>query len=586
MKNSITTNQVFNFTSNGVIATDAEARIRLINQQAVDVLELDTKDVIGRNIIDLLPLLDNLVFKCLQTGNSQLGQHIIGNSVQLVVNVTAIKENGHIVGSVTNFQKLEQFEDSAQKLESYKQLNKYLEAIFEVSPDGIWIADEQGKIIALNKASEEIYGIKAADVIGKTGLELVKMGFIDRAVAPEVIQKRERISVLSYVKKTGKTVLMTGTPCFDENGKLISVVFNERDLTDLNAIREELEDNRKVTAKFKDELLELSMLELKENDIIAESAEMKKVIQIAIKLARREASRILILGESGTGKGLLAKFIHNCSRHHDKPIIQINCAALPENLLEAELFGYEKGAFTGAREQGKAGLFELAQKGTLFLDEIADIPMSVQAKLLKYLDDNEILPLGGIKPKRVECTIIAATNQDLESLVMKGKFRQDLFFRLNAFTLQIPPLRERSEDIFKLTAHFLEKYNNNYGLRRRISAAAMAKLQNYAFPGNARELKNILNNAVVLSETDTIDDALPSNTYKEKEKLVKYCWAPQEFQKSLKIKVQFAKIEKNILEEALKQYKSTRKAAKYLGISQSSVMRKIKKYELRAPGRT
>lgn len=580
MKNPITTDQIFKFTSNGIIATDVDGCIDLINQQAFDILELKDKNVIGADIGEVLPFTGDIIITCLKTGKPQLGHHIFGESVRLVVNVTAIRENGRIVGSVINFQRLEQFEDSAYKLESYQHLNKYLEAIFEVSPDGIWITDDQGKIITLNKASEEIYGIKAKDVIGKSGAELESMGIIERAIAPEIVEKRRQVSTLSHIKKTGRTVLMAGTPCFDENSNIFSIVFNERDLTDLNAIKEELEEHRRVTEKFKDELLQLSMLELKENEIIAESEEMRQVSQIAVKLARKTVSKILILGETGTGKGLLAKFIHNCSRRSDKPIIQINCAALPENLLEAELFGYEKGAFTGAKEEGKAGLFELAHKGTLFLDEIGDLPFSVQAKLLKYLDDNEILRLGGIKSNKVDCTIIAATNRNLESLVMKGKFRQDLFFRLNTFTIQIPPLRHRLDDIFKLATHFLNKYNVDYGLRRRISAEAIARLQNYAFPGNVRELKNIIDKAVVLSETDVLDDVLLSDIDKQKEGQIKYCRPRTEFHKPLKLATHLADVEKTILDETLRHYKSTRKAAKSLGISQSSVMRKIKKYGL------
>ncbi|MEJ2731939.1 MAG: sigma 54-interacting transcriptional regulator, partial [Deltaproteobacteria bacterium] len=190
-----------------------------------------------------------------------------------------------------------------------------------------------------------------------------------------------------------------------------------------------------------------------------------------------EASNILILGETGTGKGLLAKLIHQFSHRKKKPFIQINCAALPETLLEAELFGYEKGAFTGAREHGKIGLFELAHEGTLFLDEIGDLPLAVQAKLLKYLDDHEIMRLGVIKPKPVDCTIIAATNRNLEASSRQRKFRQDLFFRLNTFVIQTPPLRERPDDIFELVNHLLAKYNRHYVLRRRISPGAMEQIK-------------------------------------------------------------------------------------------------------------
>ena len=233
----------------------------------------------------------------------------------------------------------------------------------------------------------------------------------------------------------------------------------------------------------RDKLAELSLLELKDQEIVAEDKKMRQVLYLALKLAHLSASDILILGESGTGKGLLAKFIHKNSHRNKKPFIQINCATLPENLLEAELFGYEKGAFTGARQEGKAGLFELANEGTLFLDEIGDLPHSLQAKLLKYLDDHEVMRLGGLKSNKIDCTIIAATNRELEGLVQQKRFRRDLFFRLNTFTIRIPPLRERIDDIFELVSFYMQKYGKVYRLNRRISPDALKVLQAYPFPG-------------------------------------------------------------------------------------------------------
>jgi len=236
-------------------------------------------------------------------------------------------------------------------------------------------------------------------------------------VTLEVLETKRQVSVIQEIKRTKKILLATGTPAFDDEGNIFLVVVNERDMTQLNAIQKQLEQSRMVTEKYKNKLAEISLLELKDQEIVAEDKKMRQVMYLALKLAHLSASDILILGESGTGKGLLAKFIHKNSNRNKKPFIQINCATLPENLLEAELFGYEKGAFTGARQEGKAGLFELAHEGTLFLDEIGDLPHSLQAKLLKYLDDHEVMRLGGLKSKKIDCTIIAATNRDLEGLV-------------------------------------------------------------------------------------------------------------------------------------------------------------------------
>ena len=355
------------------------------------------------------------------------------------------------------------------------------------------------------------------------------------------------------------------------------MVVNERDMTQLNAIQKQLEQSRMVTEKYKDKLAELSLLELKDQEIVAEDKKMRQVLHLALKLAHLSASDILILGESGTGKGLLAKFIHKNSNRSKKPFIQINCAALPENLLEAELFGYEKGAFTGARQEGKAGLFELAHEGTLFLDEIGDLPHSLQAKLLKYLDDHEAMRLGGLKSKKIDCTIIAATNRDLEGLVQQKRFRRDLFFRLNTFTIRIPPLRERTDDIFELVSFYMQKYGKAYRLNRRISSDALKVLQAYPFPGNVRELKNILKKAVVMSENESVDEMINQSLSAD----AGHCITPSIHEhQGTGMTDQIVNVEKEILQNAMTRCKSTREMARYLKISQPTVVRKLKKHRL------
>jgi len=577
MAHEITYAHIFAATSNGVIATDANGHIVLINPQASNIMKLDKKKVVGSHIQAVLPMTGRLVTKCLESGESQLGRHIVGQKISLVVSVTPILENQQLLGAMANFEKMQDFEDSAQQLESYRRLNVQLEAIFKSSSDGIWLCDGNGKIININEASEKINAIKAKDVIGKNVREIVEEGLVDRSVTLEVLETRRRVSLLQYVKKNNKYLLLTGTPVFDEDGRISLVVVNERDMTQLNIMKEKLAQTRLESQRFKDELAELSLLELKEQEIIAKSEEMRQVLRIAVKLAKMEASNILILGETGTGKGLLAKFIHQYSIRKKKPFIQINCAALPETLLEAELFGYEKGAFTGAREHGKIGLFELAHEGTLFLDEIGDLPLSVQAKLLKYLDDHEILRLGGIKPKQVDCTIIAATNRNLEARIRLRKFRQDLFFRLNSFLMLIPPLRARPDDIFELVNHLLDKYNRQYALRRRISASAMEQIKSYSFPGNVRELKNMIKIAVMMSETDSLDDYILRNFKKAVLEQTDY---NQEAEGQMSLIEQTGAFEKRLLQNAMTNFKTTREMAGFLGINQSTVVRKMKKHDL------
>ena len=376
--------------------------------------------------------------------------------------------------------------DETQKLEIYReskitpdQLDKILNAIFRASTDGLSISDRMGNIIACNEASSRITGLKVSDFVGKNVHDLIANGIIDKSVTLEVLATKRQVNTMIFIKPTGKEVLSTGTPVFNEKGNIEMIIVNDRDMTQLNNLKAKLDETRLVTEKYKDTLAELSMAHVKDQLIMATSKEMSHVLKTGHKFAKLGVSNILLLGESGTGKNLLANFIHNNGIRKRRPFIEISCAALPENLLEAELFGYEKGAFTGADPRGKVGLFELAHEGTLFLDEIGDLPLPVQVKLLKYWDNQEIYHVGGIKPIKVDCIIIAATNRDLKKLVNQGKFREDLFYRLNSVNLRIPSLRKRREDISELAHHFLNMYNRTYGLKKRFSPQALKVLLSY-----------------------------------------------------------------------------------------------------------
>jgi PAS domain S-box-containing protein len=573
----ITYDQIFHSTSNGVVVTDVSGNIVYINKRAGKILGLSSKKHSGVFISEVLPLTGFQVMECLRTGKSKLGHHIIGKKVDLVLNITLIRERKQIQGAVCNFQEMKQFESTAKKLESYRYLNHQLETIFKASSDGIWVCDGKGNVIDINEASEKLNGVQAKSIIGKNVSDIVNSGLFDRSVTLEVLETKRQVSVVQLVKRTNKILLATGTPAFDDEGNIFLVVVNERDMTQLNTLQEQLEQSRMVTEKIKDELAELSMLELKSQEIVAENDDMRQVLHHALKLAHLEASDILILGESGTGKGLLAKFIHKNSNRCKKPFIQINCAALPENLLEAELFGYEKGAFTGARKEGKSGLFELAQEGTLFLDEIGDLPHPLQAKLLKYLDDHEVMRLGGLKPNKIDCLIIAATNRDLKTRVQQKLFRQDLFYRLNTFTIRIPPLRERPDDIFELVKFYMKKFGKEYRLNRRISPDALKLLQEYTFPGNVRELKNLLKKGVVMSENEYVDEIIQQSlTAGANSCTTTINDTPQ--RKSLTNHI--FDVETEIIKNAMAQCKSTREMARYLKISQPTVVRKLKKHRL------
>jgi len=564
----------------GIIATDADGIIDYVNPTALGILGLNQSDVIKSDIQHIFPDAAKLFDECRQTGEVRMGNYLARNHQRLVIDTTPIRINGKIKGVTAALHRLENFNDVLCYSDGYLRISKQLEAIFKGSSDGLWVHDRHGIIININTVSEMINGIRAKDVIGKHIDDLITEGLFEGVVTPEILRTKRQFSTMSYIKKTQKKVLVTGTPILDEDGNVSLIVSNERDLTHWNAVKEDLERSRKVAEKYKDEFEALSLLKSGKADIVAESREMKQVLSIGMKLARMGASNILIQGESGTGKGLLAKFIHDKGKRNSKPFIQINCAALPESLLEAELFGYEKGAFTGAREQGKIGLFELAHEGTLFLDEIGDLPLSVQAKLLKYLDDQEILPLGGLQRKKVDCCVIAATNQDLARLTEQDRFRKDLYFRLNTFMIPIPPLRHRPIDIVKMTEYFVETYNKEYQVQRRISPESMRKLQSYEFPGNVRELQNIIKNAVVLSEKDSLDDIFADNIGSGHKMNAGEDRGISDMRYPMRLEDRIKHMEKEILSDALARFRSTRKIARNLGTSQSSVMRKIKRYKL------
>lgn len=578
MTTPVSYKDIFQTTPNGVLVTDAAGYLTHINRQAEIILGFSTRRHVGQFISDLMPLTGPQVLASLESGEANLGHLIKGKVVDLVLFITVIKSaDGDVRGAVCIFQEMRQFEMLARKLESYQQLNRELGAIFDASSDGLWVCDHEGRVVNINKASARLNGIKGEDIIGQNIADLVAKGLFDRSVTVEVIETRRQVSIMQFVRRTNRYLLATGTPVFDDQGNLHIVVVNERDMTQLNVIREELEQTQMVTEKIRDELTELRLLELKDQAIIAESQEMRQVLTVALKLARLDASNILILGESGTGKGLLARFIHKNSNRRRKPFVPINCAALPESLLEAELFGYERGAFTGAREQGKVGLFELAHEGTLFLDEIGDLPLPLQAKLLKYLDDHEIMRLGGVKSRSIDCTVIAATNRDIEGLVKRRQFREDLFYRLDAFTIHIPSLRERPEDIFELIRFYMAQYSRTYRIKGKLMPETLERLQGYAFPGNVRELKNLVKRAVVMGESEMMDGFL-------KRGLDATCAAASPDQAVGPLgKGWVAEVnafEKDLLARAARRCRTTRELAAVLGISQPTVVRKMKKYGL------
>ncbi|WP_291327978.1 sigma 54-interacting transcriptional regulator [Desulfovibrio sp. UCD-KL4C] len=567
--------QVMNCVSYAIVVVDNNCIVTNMNNVAMDFLKRhDRAAVIGIDSKFILPIATPFVKQGLASEDFKNGVgRIVKKGAELFFEITPLIVDDVLEGAVISLQKPSRFEELAVELSSFQEMAITLQAIFDSSSDGIWVTSGEGIVSNINKASENLNGVKAGKVVGKRIDVILKQGLVDVSVSKEVLEKKHQVSMLQNIVKTGRQLLCTGTPVFDKKGELSMVVVNERDVTELLDLREHLKTAREITEKARKEITSLNMMELGKGAFIAESKSIRRLLGSALKLSQLEVSGILLLGESGTGKSLMAKLLHQQSPRSSGPFLAINCAAVPEQLFEAELFGYEKGAFTGARETGKAGLMALADGGTFFLDEVGEMPPSVQAKLLKCIDEKEFTPLGGSIPKKINCVIIAATNKNLEEQVAKKKFRKDLFYRLNVFTLTMPPLRERVEDIFALATAFLKKYNDRYGKFKTFSPKSLRTLQNYSFPGNIRELDSLIKKGVAVAEEQLLDNYLEQSLNGAEDSEVS-------FERGASLQEALDRLERDILIEAKKTCGTTREMAEYLNISQPSVVRKLKKHGL------
>ncbi|MCB6993836.1 sigma 54-interacting transcriptional regulator [bacterium 210820-DFI.6.37] len=454
-----------------------------------------------------------------------------------------------------------------------KIFNEDWRNFFEVSHDGILVADSQGRIVYMNPAAERMEEVEKESILGRYAKELLEEGIYQVSVTVKVFQTKRKETVMQY--KGGRQLVITGIPIFD--GTSIKWVYiNERDVTELNQIKQDEKNARMQLAQYKAELQRIQNNENKEMIIVTNSPKMKQNMELMKRLAPTETS-ILIEGESGVGKDVHARWIHNNSMRASKPYIKIDCGALSENLLESELFGYEEGAFTGARKHGKKGLAEEADGGTLFLDEIGELPLNLQTKLLRLVQEKAFIPVGGTEAKHVDIRIIAATNKDLKEMVKEKSFRQDLYYRLNVIPLKLPPLRERKEDLFNFIQHFLKVYNEKHGYRKKVSTTAVNALCSYSWPGNVRELSNIMERLVVVTPKALIesDDVLQAIPDYDGLKLKDILAANRSYEDAI------ARFEKEYFQHIMRESGTLKETAEAIGVSESTLKRKLKKYSLR-----
>lgn len=457
---------------------------------------------------------------------------------------------------------------------AYKDLMEEFNAILDSSDDGIHITDGNGVTLRFNKSCERIDGVKADYVIGKSMEQLVEEGIYSESVALAVIREKKRVSMLQKVN--GKEVIGTGTPIF-KDGKLYRIVINSRDITELNILKRNLKESILINEKYQKELQLLSSKDKAAScNIIYNSDKMDRIINLILRVAKVD-STVLIEGESGVGKGVISYFLHKNSPRSNKAFIQINCGAIPENLLESELFGYEKGSFTGANKEGKIGLIQLASSGTLFLDEIGELPLNLQVKLLNVIQNKEITKIGGNNVIPVDIRIIAATNKDLFQMVENNEFREDLYYRLNVIPITIPPIRERKEDLPPLINHFLNTFNEKYNFNKTISPDAMKLMLNYNWPGNIREVENLIERLLVTSSNDVIHrcDIIDHPMLKISDSVnFDSC-------KDKSYKAIIEEFDRKLLLEVMKNCRSTVEMSKILDLDCSTIRKKFKRLKIK-----
>lgn len=558
---------VLSSAHNGIVVINSDGMITSFNRAAERFTRVSRERAIGRHVLDVLVPLG--LMETLETGKSEYSQKFRVGRGTYIMNRDPVIQDGRITGAVGVFQDISEIESISQELATVKELNSELDSIVQSSSDGLFVTDSAGIVLRYNQTFEKLNLGNARDLIGRGIQEIEEVSYA-HSLVDLVLQRRQPVTIMENIQN--HSLLVTGSPVFDEEGKLLRVVINLRDMTSLNQLRQELIDAKQLSEKYHQELSELRNRQ-DTGGMIGNGPEMERVFELIRRVAKVD-STVLIFGESGVGKEGIGKLLHTQSNRAKGPFIKLNCSAIPEHLLESELFGYESGAFTGARREGKIGMFELAHNGTLLLDEIGDFPLNLQPKLLRVLQEREFVPVGGVKPRQVNVRILAATHQNLEEMTRAGQFREDLFFRLNVVPILIPPLRQRHEDIIPLVYHFRDKFSKKYGFQREFSPEVIEAFLEYDWPGNVRELENMVERLMVVSAGELIPVSqlpIPFNHSAHKLRGVSV-------NSFMPLKEAVDEVERQLIDKALEKYGSTYKAAAALGVNQSTIVRRMARF--------
>ncbi|MGD8191472.1 sigma-54 interaction domain-containing protein [Brevibacillus ginsengisoli] len=500
---------------------------------------------------------DMIVKTILVSGNDEIDLSEMMNKVAVYQ-----MEDGKIKGVIDwNFDtKIKEF------VSKDKWLLQELQAVFHNFYHSIFVTDGNGNVLKVSGKDDQ-------EFVGRNVYDLERERAFYPSVTVKVLKSGKREKSLQYTP-TGEVFMIESIPIQNEDGEIVRVVSITKDTSEVSKLASQFEELKNLLDNYQKEVSRTQRKQFEEKPLIFKSKKMQDIYEQIKSVASVDTS-VLILGETGVGKQMIAKEIHLLSNRHDKPFITVNCGAIPDNLLESELFGYEEGAFSGARKGGKLGIFELADKGTVFLDEIGELPLQLQVKLLHVLQEKVIMRVGGGKPKKVDVRIITATNRNLEKMVSAGSFREDLYYRINIIPIHIPPLRERREDIHVLAFHFLSLFNNRYVKRAEIQEHQLEQLLKYSWTGNVRELENAIERFVVTGKLDLFGTS---------EQTVPFSPIEQEIgdmEKELPPLLPYLEeVEKQILQKAMARCKTTREMANCLRVNQSTIVRKIQKYHM------
>jgi PAS domain S-box-containing protein len=452
-----------------------------------------------------------------------------------------------------------------------------LDAMVEGALDGLCLLTADGVILKANRLALEMLDATQDHLIGRSATTVLARNGREWPVLAEVRKQKLTVTAMQTFGD-GRRILVSGTPVCDETGELRHIVLNLRDTTGISRVMRRLQDSFGASEPYRPPAGISDTRDLATPEAVFRSQVLRAQHDKAIQYAAVD-SPVLLLGETGTGKGVFARLIHRASPRSAGPFVEVNCGAIPEGLIEAELFGYVKGAFTGADSKGKTGLVELAHMGTLLLNEIGDLPIGLQVKLLRFLEDGEVWSIGAVKPKRPNVRVVAATNRDLARMIRDGSFRGDLFYRLNVLTINIPPLREHPADIADLVDMMLAKLERKVGRRRAFAPDALEALAGYQFPGNIRELWNLVERLVVTTPGETIMAGdLPAEIAGAGNPA-----RPDEHERPSLRKAR-QKVEAQLLRDALTRFGTQARAAKHLGVTQSTIARKARQYGLSGDG--